>query len=121
MTTRSDDAAPAARRGRPRVNIRDVAKLAGVSVATVSRVVSSSDYPVKAETRERVMQAVQNLHFYPNDLARGLFQERTNTIGVIVPDASNPYYPEILRGVEDLACQWPIRTAQAAWAVSHGR
>jgi DNA-binding LacI/PurR family transcriptional regulator len=94
---------PVARKSRPRVNIRDVAKLAGVSVATVSRVMSLGDYPVKAETRERVLQAVERLHFYPNDLARGLFQVRTNTIGVIVPDASNPYYPEILRGVEDLA------------------
>lgn len=102
--TAGPSVAPTApRRVRARVNIRDVAKLAGVSVATVSRVVSASDYPVRAETRDRVMQAVERLHFYPNDLARGLFQVRTNTIGVIVPDASNPYYPEIVRGVEQVA------------------
>ena len=99
--------APAAsaprRKVRPRVNIRDVAKLAGVSVATVSRVVNGSDDPVREATRDRVLQAVERLHFYPNDLARGLFQVRSNTIGVIVPDASNPYYPEIVRGVEQVA------------------
>jgi DNA-binding LacI/PurR family transcriptional regulator len=93
----------ARRKVRPRVNIRDVARLAGVSVATVSRVVNGSDDPVREETRSRVMQAVERLHFYPNDLARGLFQVRTNTIGVIVPDASNPYYPEIVRGIEQVA------------------
>lgn len=109
--TSQSEAAPSAkavrppRATRPRVNIRDVAKLAGVSVATVSRVVSLSDYPVKDATRQRVLDAVERLHFYPNDLARGLFQVRTNTIGVIVPDASNPYYPEILRGVEEVAAE----------------
>lgn len=91
----SKDRAPA--------TIRDVARLAGVSVATVSRVISVSDYPVRRETRQRVLDAAAELHFYPNELARGLFGERTNTIGVLVPDASNPYYPEILRGVERVA------------------
>jgi DNA-binding LacI/PurR family transcriptional regulator len=94
---------PSRRKVRPRVNIRDVAKLAGVSVATVSRVINGSDDPVREATRNRVLLAVERLHFYPNDLARGLFQVRTNTVGVIVPDASNPYYPEIVRGIEQVA------------------
>jgi len=95
-------------KSRAPANIRDVARLAGVSPATVSRVIRVSDYPVKTETRQRVLDAAAQLHFYPNDLARGLFGERTNTIGVLVPDASNPYYPEILRGVERVAFEHRI-------------
>jgi DNA-binding LacI/PurR family transcriptional regulator len=85
------------------MNITDVAREAGVSIATVSRVVNNNDYPVRPETRERVLDAVRRLGFRPNDLARGLLQKRTRTVGLIVPDLANPYYPEIARGVEDAA------------------
>ena len=85
------------------VNITDVAKEAGVSIATVSRVVNDNGYPVRAATRAQVLDAVQRLGFRPNDLARGLMQKRTRTVGLLVPDVANPYYPEIARGVEDVA------------------
>jgi len=85
------------------INITDVAKEAGVSIATVSRVVNNNDYPVRAETRAHVLEAVERLGFRPNDLARGLMQKRTRTVGLLVPDLANPYYPEIARGVEDAA------------------
>jgi DNA-binding LacI/PurR family transcriptional regulator len=85
------------------INITDVAKEAGVSIATVSRVVNNNDYPVRAETRAQVLEAVKRLGFRPNDLARGLMQKRTRTVGLLVPDLANPYYPEIARGVEDTA------------------
>ncbi len=84
-------------------NITDVAKEAGVSIATVSRVVNNNDYPVRAETRAQVLEAVKRLGFRPNDLARSLNQKRTRTVGLLVPDLTNPYYPEIARGVEDAA------------------
>lgn len=85
------------------INITDVAREAGVSIATVSRVVNNNNYPVRAETRAHVLEAVERLGFRPNDLARGLMQKSTRTVGLLVPDLANPYYPEIARGVEDAA------------------
>lgn len=76
---------------------------AGVSVATVSRVVSGSDHRVSAATRRRVLAAVARLRYQPNLVARGLKSRVTHTIGLIVPDISNPFYPAIARGIEDVA------------------
>lgn len=85
------------------MNIRDVAKRAGVSPATVSRVLNDTGYPVRPNTRDRVLRAAEELNYFRNDLARGLLLKRTHTLGLIVPDLSNPYYAEILRGAEDIA------------------
>lgn len=85
------------------MNIGDVAKAAGVSISTVSRVLSKADYPMRAETRMRVLEAIEALDFRPNDLARGLVRKNTRMIGLVIPDISNPYYPELCRGVEDVA------------------
>jgi LacI family transcriptional regulator len=87
------------------MTISDVAAEAGVSVATVSRVLNDTGYPVRPETRRRVLEAVEKLDFRPNDLARGLLLKRTQTIGLVIPDIANPYYPVISRGVEDVASQ----------------
>ena len=89
------------------VNITDVAKEAGVSIATVSRVVNDNGYPVRARDARAGEEAVKRLGFRPNDLARGLMQKRTRTVGLLVPDLANPYYPEIARGVEDVASAQP--------------
>lgn len=86
-------------------NIQDVADLAHVSISTVSRVVNDADYPVRPETRQRVMQAVDALGFRPNPIARSLVGKPTLTIGLVVPDISNPYYPLLSRGVEDVASE----------------
>ncbi|MDR7434127.1 MAG: LacI family DNA-binding transcriptional regulator [Armatimonadota bacterium] len=83
--------------------IRDVARKAGVSVATVSRVVNESAHKVREETRQRVLEAIQALGYQPNDVARGLKKRTSHTIGLIVPDISNPFYPAIARGIEDVA------------------
>lgn len=72
-------------------------------MATVSRVVNDHGYPVRAETRRRVVDAIEKLDFRPNELARGLLLKRTKTIGLVIPDIANPYYPAISRGVEDVA------------------
>src|SRR6476619_4042004 len=84
-------------------SISEVARLAGVSTATASRVVSSSDYPVSAAARERVLEAARMLDYVPNALARGLLKSRMPVVGVIVHDITDPYFSEIVRGVEDAA------------------
>lgn len=83
--------------------IQDVASLAGVSITTVSRVVNENGYPVRPDTRLRVQEAVRTLGFRPSPLARGLLGKSTQTIGLVIPDISNPYYPLLSRGVEDVA------------------
>jgi LacI family transcriptional regulator len=84
-------------------SITDVAKLAGVSTATVSRVVSSADYAVRPATRERVLDAARELDYVPNALARGLLKSYIPVVGVIVHDITDPYFSEVVRGVEDAA------------------
>jgi LacI family transcriptional regulator len=82
------------------VNIKDVALRAGVSVTTVSHVVNSTRF-VKADTRLRVEEAVRTLGYVPSGVARSLKQNTTHTFGVLIPNNSNPYFAEILRGVEN--------------------
>lgn len=84
--------------------IKDVAKKAGVSISTVSRVLTSRAH-VNEETKEKVIKVIEELNFKPNLIARGLKERRTNTIGLIIPDISNPYYPKIAKSVEDYAKQ----------------
>lgn len=84
-------------------SVYDVAERAGVSPATASRVLSGGDYPVRPDTRDRVLQAAAELKFRPNRLARALVTAHTSTIGAIVHDISDPYFGEIVRGMEDTA------------------
>ncbi|HYM84465.1 MAG TPA: LacI family DNA-binding transcriptional regulator [Candidatus Dormibacteraeota bacterium] len=84
-------------------SITEVARLAGVSIATVSRVVSEADYAVSPATRQRVLDAAAALDYVPNALARGLLQSRIPVVGVIVHDITDPYFSEVVRGVEDAA------------------
>jgi LacI family transcriptional regulator len=84
-------------------SITEVARRAGVSPATASRVVSAADYPVSAATRERVLEAARALDYVPNALARGLLKSRIPVVAVIVHDITDPYFAEIVRGVEDAA------------------
>ncbi|PSR31063.1 MAG: LacI family transcriptional regulator [Sulfobacillus benefaciens] len=79
--------------------LRDVALHARVSVATVSRVISG-DYPVKEETRRRVLEAINALDYHPNGVARSLKSAKTYTLGVLVPDMANPYFIQIARALE---------------------
>ncbi|SIS39793.1 LacI family DNA-binding transcriptional regulator [Salimicrobium flavidum] len=82
--------------------IKDVAKLAQVSTATVSRVLNGNGY-VHSETKQRVAVAIKELNYRPNDVARNLFKGRSKTIALFVPDIMNPYFPELARAVEDVA------------------
>jgi LacI family transcriptional regulator len=82
-------------------SLRDVAQLAGVSVATASRVMSGSHHPVSETTKQRVLSAADRLSFVPNRLARALVTARSHTVGVIVHDISDPYFGDIVKGLED--------------------
>lgn len=82
--------------------IRDVAKQAGVAPITVSRVINNSGY-VNEQTRARVEAAIADLGYVPNVLARSLRSRRTNTLGLILTDISNPFWTTVARGVEDAA------------------
>ncbi len=84
------------------VSIKDVAEAAGVSTATVSRVLSNGLH-VRPEVRERVMAAVERLGYRPNLVARSLRSQQSNTIGLIVSDIRNPFFTSISRAVEDVA------------------
>jgi DNA-binding LacI/PurR family transcriptional regulator len=84
-----------------RPTIRDVAKLAGVSKATVARVVNGNEDIVREETRQRVMDAVEQLGYVRNAVAGGLRNDRTYTIALCIPDITNPFWPEVARGVQD--------------------
>lgn len=84
-------------------SLTEIAELAGLSTATVSRVLSGSSHPVSERARERVQRAADTLGFHPNMLARGLVTKRSHTAAVIVHDISDPYFAEIVRGVEDCA------------------
>src|SRR5438477_2728872 len=83
-------------------SIKDVAEAAGVSTATVSRVLSNGLH-VRPEVRERVMAAVERLGYRPNLVARSLRSQQSNTIGLIVSDIRNPFFTSISRAVEDTA------------------
>lgn len=82
--------------------IKDVARQAEVSVTTVSHVVNGTRF-VSDEARQRVQQAIVSLRYVPSALARSLKNNRTHTIGTMIPNCSNPYFAEIVRGIED-AC-----------------
>ena len=79
------------------VTLRDVARTAGVSVKTVSRVVNNQG-EISEETRQRIKSVVREMGYRPNLVARGLVTQRTRTIGLIVPDITNPFFPEIAKG-----------------------
>ncbi|MDR3598670.1 LacI family DNA-binding transcriptional regulator [Clostridium sp.] len=83
-------------------SIKDVAKEAGVSIATVSRVLNDIDV-VNEDTKKKVLDAIKKLGYRPNIVARSLKTQRTKTIGILLPDISNQLYPEIVRGAEDVS------------------
>lgn len=84
------------------VNIRDVAKAAGVSTATVSRVMNDHPY-ITDETRIKVLQAMDQLGYQPSRVARRLRMQATNIFGLILSDIANPFFTTVVRGIEDLA------------------
>ena len=85
-----------------RTIIADVAREAGVSMMTVSRVINNKE-GVSQETRQAVEEVIRKLDYHPNNFARGLATQRTGTLGFVVPDISNPFFSGVARGVEKAA------------------
>src|SRR5215813_3336156 len=83
-------------------SISDVARESGVSIFTVSAVVNNKSH-VRKVLRERVENAIRKLNYRPNLIARSLIKQKTQTIGMIVPDIANPFFPMVVRGAEDAA------------------
>ncbi|MGB9810862.1 MAG: LacI family DNA-binding transcriptional regulator [Dictyoglomus turgidum] len=80
-------------------SIRDVAKRAGVTVTTVSRVLNNRGY-ISEETRKKVYKAMEELNYQPNELARALYRKRSYFIGLIIPDVSHPFFGEVAKYIE---------------------
>ena len=83
------------------MSIKEVAKLAGVSVSTVSRALNETTY-VKDETRMRVLEAARELNYTPNIFAQGLKSNKSNTVALVIPDIGNMIFPKITQGVEQV-------------------
>ncbi|MCC5894614.1 MAG: catabolite control protein A [Alkalibacterium sp.] len=87
------------------ITIYDVAREAGVSMATVSRVVNGNPN-VKPTTRKKVLDVIDRLDYRPNAVARGLASKKTTTVGVIIPDVTNLYFSSLARGIDDIATMY---------------
>jgi len=84
-----------------KVTIKEVAQQAGVSTATVSRVLSGAD-EVSGDLQNRVLETVQALNYHPNQVARNLRKQATNIIGFLVTDFQNPFFTSVMRGIQDV-------------------
>lgn len=84
------------------ITIKDIAKRTGVSYTTVSRALNGKS-GVNSSTRDQVLTEAKRMGYQPNGIARGLVKKYTNSIGLIIPDITNPFFPAIARGVEDEA------------------
>ncbi len=91
------------------VTLKDIAASLNISTSTVSRVVNQQDR-VSPATRRRVLAALEELNYQPNDNARRLKTNQSNVIGVIVPDIANPYYASVIKGIEEkaLVAGWSV-------------
>jgi LacI family transcriptional regulator len=83
------------------MKMSDIAKKSGVSIATVSRVINE-DKNVKDSTREKVLKIIEKYDYTPSAIARNLSKKDNNTIGVVVPDISNPYFSEMVEGISEV-------------------
>lgn len=86
-----------------RITMKKIAELAGVSVSTVSFIINNKDKHISQATRDRVNQVIAEHDYRPNMLAKGLMTNKSNTIGLLLPDITNPFYAQIAKGVEDVA------------------
>lgn len=87
------------------MDMRDIAKLAGVSSATVSRVINGINN-VRPATAERVRRVIEETKFYPNSSATTLKHGKSSTYGLIIPDITNPFFPEFIRSFERIMVEW---------------
>jgi LacI family transcriptional regulator len=99
------------------VSMRDIARQAGVSVATVARALHGKK-DVSPTTRTRVLQIARELNYQPNALAQGLVTARSRTIGLVVTDLLNPFFPELVKGIEEEAehCGYSVILASSSYS-----
>lgn len=102
------------------INIREVARLAGVSPATVSRVINGTA-KVSEEKRARVLSAIAETDFVPNEVARTLFKRSSKTIGLIIPSIRNPFFTELAARIDELAESGAITYISTTWAMTWSR
>lgn len=81
--------------------IKDIARETGFSIATISRVLNNSTYPVRASVREKILETAHDLGYRPNLVARSLRTDQTNTVGILVDDLLSPFSPPAVRGIQD--------------------
>lgn len=86
-----------------KITMLDIAQKAGVSKATVSMVLNKRDENISGETRNKVLQIANDMSYIPNSLARSLSTKKTETIGIVLPDITNPFFSEMARAIEDVA------------------
>ena len=99
----------------PAPTLRDVAQLAGVHPATASRALNPQTRPlVNADTARKVLRAAESIGYQPNPIARSLKTARTSTVGLVIPDLTNPLFPPIVRGIEDVLTE----AGYSAWIVN---
>jgi len=84
------------------ITIKDIAKLCGVSIATVSRVINDKSEGVSEKTILRIRKVIADMDYHPNSVARSMVTKRSHTIGLVLPDVRNPFFSELARGVEDI-------------------
>src|SRR5256714_6793607 len=99
MPTKRDPRRLRRRHPRPGVTIHDVAARAGVSVATVSRVLNGKEL-VREETSRHVLEAAKSLRYVPNVAARSLSIRRSHTLGIVLPDVHGEFFSEVIRGID---------------------
>ncbi|MBU3126147.1 LacI family transcriptional regulator [Clostridium tagluense] len=85
------------------VTMKDIAEMAGVSKATVSMVMNKKDASISEVTRKRILKIAKEMSYIPNSIARSLSTKKSGTIGIILPDITNPFFSEMVRAIEDKA------------------
>jgi len=86
-----------------KLTIKDIARLVGVSIATVSLVVNKKDERISAETKKRVLDVIEEYNYVPNRIASSMVTKNTKSLGLVLQDIANPFFPGLARGVEDRA------------------
>jgi LacI family transcriptional regulator len=88
------------------ITIKDVAQRAGVNASTVSRVINNDcKLSIREETKRRIFDSIRELGYHPNSIARNLRLKTSDAIGMLIPDITNPLFPEVIKGVENLASE----------------
>ena len=84
-----------------KATIKDIAERCNVSITTVSRVINNKTEGISSQTRRTILEAIEQMNYKPNSIARSMVTKKTNTLALVIPDICNPFFPELARGVED--------------------